>query len=293
MPSAEITAQSADLARYSVTPTDIQSVQKEINNNKCDDRMVRQYIQATGGDLKAAAKRLQATLEWRAQVHPELMTCTACQQLPKSHYMHLVGYDLLSRPVMYSCLEMVTNRSIEDNRHHMISTFEQCIQAMPEGVGQWVWVSDFKGFGMSDCDPRLAKVFLDLSAAHYPERLGLFLVIDAPWIFNTLWRAIAPIVDPHTKKKIRFLPYDVSKKHPEGKTFRAALSQIFDPELTSWLLAELAENRDKHIGPHKFLDANAYFKRPAAQGHDIRGTSKILQLYAERPQLLRPFLNTN
>ena len=57
----------------------------------------------------------------------------------------------------------------------------QCIQAMPEGVGQWVWVSDFKGFGMSDCDPRLAKVFLDLSAAHYPERLGLFLVIDAPW----------------------------------------------------------------------------------------------------------------
>lgn len=39
--------------------------------------------------------------------------------------MHLVGYDLLSRPVMYSCLEMVTNRGIEDNRRHMISTFEQ------------------------------------------------------------------------------------------------------------------------------------------------------------------------
>lgn len=52
---------------------------------------------------------------------------------------------------------------------------------MPPGVGQWVWVSDFKGFGLSDCDPRLAKVFLDLSAAHYPERLGLFIVVDAPW----------------------------------------------------------------------------------------------------------------
>ena len=52
---------------------------------------------------------------------------------------------------------------------------------MPAGIGQWVWVSDFKGFGLSDCDPRLAKVFLDLSAAHYPERLGLFIVVDAPW----------------------------------------------------------------------------------------------------------------
>ena len=57
----------------------------------------------------------------------------------------------------------------------------QCVQAMPAGVGQWVWVSDFKGFGLSDCDPRLAKVFLDLSAEHYPERLGLFLIVDAPW----------------------------------------------------------------------------------------------------------------
>ena len=52
---------------------------------------------------------------------------------------------------------------------------------MPAGIGQCVWVSDFKGFGLADCDPRLAKVFLDLSAAHYPERLGLFIVIDAPW----------------------------------------------------------------------------------------------------------------
>ena len=45
--------------------------------------------------------------------------------------------------------------------------------------------------------------------------------------------------------------YDVSKKHPQGKTLGAALGQVFDPEVTSWLLAELAENRDKHVGPKK------------------------------------------
>ena len=55
MPSPDITAQSVGLARYSVTPTDIQSVQKQINNTNCEDRMVRQYIQATGGDLKAVS----------------------------------------------------------------------------------------------------------------------------------------------------------------------------------------------------------------------------------------------
>ena len=52
---------------------------------------------------------------------------------------------------------------------------------MPPGVGQWVWVSDFNGFGLSDCNPRLAHTFLDLSSAHYPERLGTFMVVGAPW----------------------------------------------------------------------------------------------------------------
>lgn len=31
----------------------------------------------------------------------------------------------------------------------------------------------------------------------------------------------------------------------------AALDELFDSDLSSWLLAEMAENRDKHIGPSK------------------------------------------
>ena len=48
--------------------------------------------------------------------------------------------------------------------------------------------------------------------------------------------------------------YEVTKKHPQGKTLGAALSQVFDPELTNWLLAETAENRDRQVGPHKVKD---------------------------------------
>lgn len=82
----------------------------------------------------------------------------------------------------------------------------------------------------------------------------------------------------------------MSKRYPQGKTLAPALSQVFDPELTSWLLAELAENRDKRVGPNKFLEAAAYFEGQVPQGHDIRGTSRLLKLYADRPQLLRPFM---
>ena len=77
---------------------------------------------------------------------------------------------------------------------------------MGPGVEQWVWFADFKGFGWQDCDPRLAQIFLEVSAKHYPERLGLFLIIDPPRIFRGLWRMLQPYIDPATKKKVAVLP---------------------------------------------------------------------------------------
>ena len=47
----------------------------------------------------------------------------------------------------------------------------------------------------------------------------------------------------------------MSKKYPQGKLLSTALNQVFDPELSSWLLAELAENRDKNIGPNKVSES--------------------------------------
>lgn len=39
----------------------------------------------------------------------------------------------------------------------------------------------------------------------------------------------------------------------------------------------------------QLLEAEAYFSKEKTQGHDIRGTSQVQQLFSERPQLLRSF----
>jgi hypothetical protein len=78
---------------------------------------------------------------------------------------------------------------------------------MTPPVEQWVWVSDFHGFGFSDLNPQIATTFLELSARHYPERLGAFLVVGAPFIFSGLWSVVQPLVDPVTRKKIHMLSW--------------------------------------------------------------------------------------
>lgn len=166
------------------------------------------------------------------------MFCPACPNEPCSHYMHCACYDMDGRPVIYSCQDLATNRNVEDNRRHMIATFEIAIKLMPPGVEQWSWVLDFHGFSIRDCNPRLARIFLHLASAHYPERLGYFFIVDPPALFSTFWQAVSPFIDPKTKSKISFLTL---KKQDQ---LESELSKHCDSQSVQWLVREMQENRD-------------------------------------------------
>ncbi|KAK9828471.1 hypothetical protein WJX72_000163 [[Myrmecia] bisecta] len=276
---ATVTAEHIASVRQHLTPGDAA---------KTTDQMISQYIRACSGDQKLAVKRIHETLAWRAEEKPATLLCPACQKDPRSHYMHPIGFDLYNRPVLYSCLQLVTNRNLEDNRKHMIFSFEQAIRMMRPGGEQWVWVSDFYGFGLVDCDPRLGKIFLDMSARHYPERLGVFLVVGPPRVFNGLWQMMQPLIDPLTKRKIIVLPYDVDKA---GSSLVAALRRYFREDLVQWLLVEMRENRDKQLGKAKVYTVDSVLdpthKLPES-GHDLRGVPSFVDMVSKRPDLMLP-----
>ncbi|GAX74409.1 hypothetical protein CEUSTIGMA_g1857.t1 [Chlamydomonas eustigma] len=275
-----------------------------------DDDTVRRFIRATGGNIPLAVKRLNTTSEWRAQVKPELMVCKACAKKPGSHYMHVVGFCKQSRPLVLSCAALAQNRVHDDNKEHLIQCFESAVKCMSPGVEQWVWICDFHGFGLSDVmNPGIAKTFLDLSGSHYPERLGLFLGVDPPSVFSMLWRAIQSFIDPKTYKKIKFIPYDVVS--PQSK-LKAELERWFDAETVAWLLADMAENRDKAKIKSKVYNFSAVHKAasmgqllsdvpspmttaattangfPPSTVHDSRGTRQLLKRFESCPRILEP-----
>jgi hypothetical protein len=221
-----------------------------------NDENVDRFLRAEAGHEHKAAKRLVSMLSWMREEQPLAMYCPACYRFepPRGHltssaaghYMHVVTYDIYKRPTIYSCLELAANKDIEDNRKHLISTFETAVELMPPGVRQWNWVLDMHGFRLVDCDPRLARIFLSLASERYPERLGNFWVIDAPGLFSNLWSIIEKFIDPKTKEKIRFV-----KTKDEGK-LRAALASHYTVDDIDFFVNEMTENRRVRRGDKTF-----------------------------------------
>uniref|UniRef100_A0A7S0UYL0 CRAL-TRIO domain-containing protein n=1 Tax=Polytomella parva TaxID=51329 RepID=A0A7S0UYL0_9CHLO len=280
----------------------------------CDDATIKRFIRATGANLPLSVKRLNKTLQWRKENNPENTVCLACVKNPRSHYLHMVGHDTAGRPIIYSCLENPTNNDLEDNKKHMIQTFESAIKHMPPGVEQWIWLCDIYGFSVADASTKIAKAFLDISAEHYPERLYKFVILGAPSIFSVLWKAVAPLVDPKTYKKIRIVAYDaVPSKKDEKKAAKALkkgevpsdfksqlldeLNSFCDASTRDWILRELAYNRSKKKGDHDVYSYQHLYLS-ACKGHllpinddgehNIYGCPNLMRLYTEKPDLLLP-----
>jgi len=61
----------------------------------------------------------------------------------------------------------------------------------------------FEGFSFSDMDPRTASAVLGTLGDHFPERLRKAVFIDAPSIFQPLWKVVlCLIISLKSKSKI-------------------------------------------------------------------------------------------
>lgn len=67
---------------------------------------------------------------------------------------------------------------------------------------------------------KFAQNLLHALQNHYPERLGLLIICDAPYVFRLMWNMVYPFVDANTKKKILFVTGTKEKQ--------AKLKDLFD-----------------------------------------------------------------
>ncbi len=47
-----------------------------------------------------------------------------------------------------------------------------------------------------------AKMMADIDANHYPERMGITLIVNAPRAFSAVWAVVRPWLDENTASKI-------------------------------------------------------------------------------------------
>ncbi|CAG8528065.1 1585_t:CDS:2 [Paraglomus occultum] len=182
-----------------------------------NEACLQRYLRASKWHLDEAMERIKYSLEWRRTYKPEHIDPKEVEPESVTGKMHINGFDKHGRPIIYLRPGRENTKAGPGQVRHVVFYFESAIRLMPEGTENIVVLIDFHG-ASARTSPGIgiAKEFMHVLSSHYPEQLGLALVVNAPWYFWVFFRLISPFIDPVTKAKIKFVDLNDGTKAANG-----------------------------------------------------------------------------
>lgn len=175
------------------------------SNFVVDEACCDRYLRARNFNLSAARQMLEETIAWRQSYFPldrDIITREANGKTFVSPHCDDSGRVIL---VMRNKLE--NTKDHHGNVMHLVYQMERAVLATSETAHEkWNLLIDFDGYSMFNAPPmKTSKATLYTMQSHYPERLHKAYLISAPWLFNAVFKAISPFIDPVTRDKIVFV----------------------------------------------------------------------------------------
>jgi hypothetical protein len=213
----------------------------------CADETLVRYLSNCDCNLSAASSMLKATIDWRTTFfkgvdmsslrtstgsRPRKTLCPCCASDPTSHCFFRVGTDALGREVVYSCAGRALSKNTDEGVRHMALELERLFGGN-SACGQVVWVIDFAGFGMADCNPRAGLTAVPLFASHYPERFAQIVLFGMPSLATGMCHVVMKLVDQVTRRRVLILRSEAARRRYMDAYWRE------DPAMLEWLQAAL------------------------------------------------------
>jgi hypothetical protein len=201
------------------------------------NRMFR-FLRARKFDPKAAFAMMQKNDKWRKEFAgldlrlekaEDILNCDLAK-VYEYFPTWIQGYDKQSRPISYrrfgkfeiwNILKLTTLESLV--RFHAweseqsLRLMEQKSQEIGYTIETFVIIIDALGWSLGLATSEafaFIKSMASVDSDHYPERLGLCIIINAPSMLSFSWRVIAGFLDDVTKAKIKILGTDPNEWRP-------------------------------------------------------------------------------
>ncbi|XP_013134804.1 PREDICTED: CRAL-TRIO domain-containing protein C3H8.02 [Papilio polytes] len=116
--------------------------------------------------------------------------------------------DIVGRPIIYIPAKnhSSSDRNIDDLTKFIVYCLEDASKkCFEEVVDNLCIVFDLNNFTLSCMDYQVLKNLIWLLSRHYPERLGVCLIINSPAFFAGCWAVIKGWLDENTAGKVTFV----------------------------------------------------------------------------------------
>lgn len=175
-----------------------------------NDFSLRRYLRAFK-TVDGAFQAILKTNKWRKEYGVDelnLDTPAVKTNMELNKARVLRHRDMQGRPIIYIPAKnhSASDRDIDELTKFIVYCLEEaCKKCFEEVVDNLCIVFDLQGFGLSCMDYQVVKNLIWLLSRHYPERLGVCLIINSSALFSSCWAVIRGWLDENTSSKVFFV----------------------------------------------------------------------------------------
>uniref|UniRef100_A0A7N0TM43 CRAL-TRIO domain-containing protein n=1 Tax=Kalanchoe fedtschenkoi TaxID=63787 RepID=A0A7N0TM43_KALFE len=171
-----------------------------------DNLMLRRFLRARELDIDKASNMFLKYLNWRLTFVPNgFISESEITKNIEHNKLFMQGRDKLGRPIFLAYAARHFRTNVVEFKRYVVYILDKIISRMSSGQEKFIALADVEGWGYTNSDIRGSLAALSILQDYYPERLGKMFIINAPYIFMTMWKVIYPFIDSKTKKKIVFV----------------------------------------------------------------------------------------
>lgn len=188
-----------------------------------NDHCLRRYLQARDFNVAKALDMLKGSLKWREEYNPEYIDIEQMRYEGHTGKMYIMGADKQSRPIVYMKPANQNTTDYAGQVRLLVWTIEKAISIMNDNrteeqiekqpIEQMDWIMDLSGYSSKTAPPfATSKQMLDILLSHYPERMGVCFMVDAPTVFHMFFKLVSPFLTKRTRSKIVFVNGNAEQK---------------------------------------------------------------------------------
>ncbi|XP_073146665.1 uncharacterized protein [Henckelia pumila] len=188
-----------------------------------DDSTLRRFLRARDLDVEKASAMFLKYLKWKQTFVPKgFVSPSEVGNEIRQNKMFMQGTDKKGQPiaVVFGERHFMCKGGTDEFKRFLVFGLDKLCSRIPDnGPEKFTIIGDLKGYGYRNSDVRGYLAALSILQDYYPERLGKVFVINAPYIFMTLWKIIYQFIDKNTRNKIVFV---------DNKRMKATLLEEID-----------------------------------------------------------------
>ncbi|KAF5197695.1 Phosphatidylinositol transfer protein [Thalictrum thalictroides] len=181
------------------------------SSKEVDDHVLNRFLHYRKLDVEKASESFLKYLKWRKAFVPNgYISESEIRTEISQKKLFMQGFDKKGRPlvVVFHGRHVVVKKKerIEEFKRFMVYCMDKvCARMRDNGQEQFSFISDFAEWGLSKNDINGCLTVLSILQDFYPETLAQVYIVNQPYLLNTIWKIVSPLIRNNTKEKFVFV----------------------------------------------------------------------------------------